>query len=87
MRNPHKLSQLTRESHSPCAHAARRAHSEVELLTGGELTHSSARSLSDRGWGLLIPEDEMIRFIREATERCYVDEVLERLEICVPNIL
>ena len=37
--------------------------SQVELYTGGELTHGSARRLSDRGWGLLINTNESLRFL------------------------
>ena len=34
--------------------------SQVEQLTGGELTHGCLRRLSDRGWGLLVEEEEVV---------------------------
>ena len=33
---------------------------KVELLSGGELMHSDARTLSDRGWGLKIEEGDQV---------------------------
>ena len=38
---------------------------QVELLTGGELMHSCARRLADRGWGLLININESVRFLHD----------------------
>ena len=38
--------------------------SQVETLSGGELKHGCARSLSDRGWGLLLNRNESVRFQR-----------------------
>ena len=38
--------------------------SQVELLTGGELTQGCARRLSERGWGLLICEKKVVCFLR-----------------------
>ena len=35
----------------------------VELLSGGELMHGYARSLSARGWGLLLEEKETVAFL------------------------
>ena len=35
---------------------------QVELLSGGELTHGSSRRLVDRGWGLYIKNNEALRF-------------------------
>ena len=40
--------------------------SQVELLVGGELTAGSARRLSDRGWGLLMSEEDTVAYIRQA---------------------
>ena len=31
---------------------------QVELLAGGELTYGSSRTLSNRGWGLMLEEEE-----------------------------
>ena len=42
---------------------------QVELLTGGELQHSSARRLSDGGWGLLIDETEAIHLLEQVRSR------------------
>ena len=39
MRNPHKLSQLTRESHSPCAHANPHASKPSKTLESQKLSH------------------------------------------------
>ena len=36
----------------------------VELLRGGELMYSYARTLSDRGWGLLVDLDEQVSHLR-----------------------
>ena len=36
----------------------------VELLVGGELTHGSARELSDSGWGLRMVQEEQVRCLR-----------------------
>ena len=35
----------------------------VEMFRGGELVHSSSRRLSERGWGLLIDEEEEARHV------------------------
>ena len=37
----------------------------VELLSGGELMHGYARSLSARGWGLRLEEKETIAFLAQ----------------------
>jgi hypothetical protein len=39
---------------------------QVELLRGGELTYGSARTLSDRGWGLRVEVAEQIAHFRFA---------------------
>ena len=54
---------------------------QVERLTGGELTHGSARRLSDRGWGLLLKQDEAcaaesVRLIL-STPRAYYSDAYE----------
>jgi hypothetical protein len=64
--------------------------SEVELLTGGELTAGSARRLSDRGWGLQVEEEEMLAFIREAGRLSLVSDgsifaTLDRTLCCLPT--
>ena len=41
---------------------------EVELLSGGELVHGAARTLSDRGWGLKMEICDEIAFFRTASE-------------------
>ena len=42
---------------------------QVELRNGGELTHSSARMLSGRGWGLLVEPAEQLAHVRAASEK------------------
>ena len=37
--------------------------SQVEMLAGGELAYSSARRLSDRGWGLLLSDEDVIEHV------------------------
>ena len=49
--------------------------SQVELLHGGELTSSSTRRLSDRGWGLLISEPDQVAFIRDAGARALFEDI------------
>ena len=40
----------------------------VELLRGGELMHSYARTLSDHGWGLLVDLDEQVNCLRSCAQ-------------------
>ena len=42
---------------------------QVELRQGGELTYSSSRTLSDRGWGLSVEPEEALQFLQRAAER------------------
>jgi len=37
----------------------------VELQVGGALSHGSARSLYDRGWGLFIEREEEVQLLRK----------------------
>ena len=39
--------------------------SQVKLMSGGELSHSCARRLSEGGWGLLVEENESLRWLCE----------------------
>ena len=41
---------------------------QVELLSGGELTHGSARTLSDRNWGLEMEVVEEVAYFRTVGE-------------------
>ena len=41
---------------------------QVELLVGGELTHSSAPTLSNRGWGLCVEPEEVLAHFRFAAQ-------------------
>jgi hypothetical protein len=45
---------------------------QVELLRGGELTYGSARTLSNRGWGLQMSLEDRLAGLREAA-RLYRD--------------
>ena len=40
----------------------------VELLRGGELMHSYARTLSDRGWGLLVDLEEQVNCLQTCAQ-------------------
>ena len=42
---------------------------QVGFLAGGELSHSTCRRLSDRGWGLYIEKRGTIDYIRPAADR------------------
>ena len=57
---------------------------QVELLMGGELTHSSSRLLEKRGWGLLLErkpgEEEAIAALLDqlpSTARTWLGDSLE----------
>ena len=45
---------------------------EVKLHTGGELTHTSARCLANRGWGLFTNKNEAVRFVSCASSRAAI---------------
>ena len=52
----------------------------VELLKGGELTHGSARELSDHGWGLELHRDEIVQRVLSLSQEQLSEKEEEGME-------